>query len=338
MARNKQLPKHLLVLRTSAMGDVAMLPHALRALCAAYPELRVTVATQAMFKPFFRGLQVDFLDVKLKDEHHSLLGMWRLAREARRRGVDAVADVHDVLRSSAFDLSMSLHGIRVARIQKGRREKHHALASEGHFEPLKHSVVRYCDTFRRLGFVFDDPMPAVKPDWACPLGEKQGCWVGFAPFSAHAGKTYPEAESRRLVELLAARYDRVFIHGGGGQEQVFAEAMEQQYPNVTALFGKVRFAGEMEVMAHEDCLISMDSLAMHMASLVATPVVSIWGATHPNLGFLGWGCRAEDALQVDLPCRPCSVFGAKPCKFGDYRCLTAITPERIVAQIEKVVR
>ena len=99
-----------------------------------------------------------------------------------------------------------------------------------------------------------------------------------------------------------------------------------------------RKQGEMELMSHEDCLVSMDSMAMHMASLVATPVVSVWGATHPNLGFLGWGCRPEDALQADLPCRPCSVFGAKPCQYGDYRCLKAITPERIVAQIEKVVR
>ena len=320
------------------MGDVAMLPHALRALRAAYPELKITVATQAMFKPFFRGLDVDFLEVQVKKEHHSAAGIWRLAREARKRGVDAVADVHDVLRSLVFDLSMTLHGIRSARIRKGRIDKKHALQVKGDFEPLKHSVIRYCDTFRRLGFEFENPSLPVKPVMENPMGEKKGLWVGFAPFSAHAGKTYPEAQSRRLVELLAARYDRIFIHGGGGEEQVFAEEMERLYPNVTALFGKVRFAGEMEVMCHEDCLVSMDSMAMHMASLVATPVVSIWGATHPNLGFLGWGCSLENALQADMECRPCSVFGAKPCKYGDYRCLTAITPERIVAQIEKVVR
>ena len=64
--RNRELPRHLLVLRTSAMGDVAMLPHALRALMSAYPDLRVTVATRPMFKPFFEGLGVDFLDVDLK--------------------------------------------------------------------------------------------------------------------------------------------------------------------------------------------------------------------------------------------------------------------------------
>ena len=44
--KNKKLPRHLLVIRTSAMGDVAMLPHALRALKEAYPEVKVTVATK----------------------------------------------------------------------------------------------------------------------------------------------------------------------------------------------------------------------------------------------------------------------------------------------------
>ena len=242
--RNRELPRHLLVLRTSAMGDVAMLPHALRALMSAYPDLRVTVATRPMFKPFFEGLGVDFLDVDLKGVHHSLRGMWRLAAEARRLGVDAVADVHDVLRSRAFRLSMTLHGIPVAFIHKGRAEKRRFIrcGSRG-MEPLRHTVLRYCDTFRRLGFVFDDPEPARRQERPDPFGPKEGVWVGFAPFSAQRGKTYPEELSREAVRLLAERYDRVFIHGGGGGEQRFAEEMERTYPNVTALFGKVGLDG-----------------------------------------------------------------------------------------------
>ena len=150
----KRLPRHLLVLRTSAMGDVAMLPHALRALRAAYPALRITVATRALFRPFFAGLDVEFVEVDTKGRHHSLRGMWRLAAEVRRLGVDAVADVHDVLRSKAFRLSMRLHGIPVAHIRKGRSEKrarmHTGAAADA--APLKHTVTRYCDVFRRLGF------------------------------------------------------------------------------------------------------------------------------------------------------------------------------------------
>lgn len=325
-------------MRNSAMGDVAMLPHALRALQAAYPELRITVATQAMFKPFFAGLNVEFLVVDTKQAHHSLAGMWRLAAEARKLGIDAVADVHDVLRSQAFRLSMRLHGIRVAHIHKGRAEKRQFIRCGGrNTTPLHHTVSRYCNVFRQLGFRFDDPAPVTRAPRPNPMGEKEGVWVGFAPFSAQAGKTYPEDSARETVALLTARYNRVFIHSGGGKEAEFAQEMERTYPNVTALWGRVRFAGEMDLLANLDCVVSMDSLVMHMAALVGTPTVSVWGATHPALGFLGWGTDQQLILQADMECRPCSVFGSKPCKYGDYRCLRAITPQMIAERVALAV-
>ena len=210
------VPCHLLVMRTSAMGDVAMLPHALRALTAAYPDLRVTVATQAMFRPFFAGLDVGFLDVDVKGAHHSLAGMWRLAAQARRLGVDAEADVHNVLRSKAFRLAMRLHGVPAAHIDKGRAGKRAFIRCGGRgMEPLRHTVLRYCDVFRKLGFVLDDPAPAVRRDRPNPFGEKHGVWVGFAPFSAHRGKTYPE-EQRIIRELLPKSYFLVPGYGAQG--------------------------------------------------------------------------------------------------------------------------
>ena len=98
------------------------------------------------------------------------------------------------------------------------------------------------------------------------------------------------------MRMLSERYGRVFIHGGGGAEPAFAEEMERTYPNVTALYGKVRFAGEMDLIANLDCVVTMDALVMHLASLVATPVVSVWGATHPGLGFLGYEMCIRDRL------------------------------------------
>ena len=226
--RNRKLPRHILVIRNSAMGDVAMVPHALRALREAYPDVRVTVLTRPLFKPFFAGLDVDFLEADYAGRHKGLRGLLRLAGEARRRGIDAVADVHAVLRSKAFSLAMRLHGVPAAHIDKGRAGKRAFIRCGGRgMEPLRHTVLRYCDVFRRLGFVLDDPAPAVRRDRPNPFGEKHGVWVGFAPFSAHRGKTYPEEQSRELVRMLSERYGRVFIHGGGGAEQAFAEEMER---------------------------------------------------------------------------------------------------------------
>lgn len=332
--------KHLLVVRLSALGDVAMLPHTLRAFKTAYPEVRVTVLTREFLAPLFDGLDVEFLFADTKGRHRGIGGLWRLAGDIKALGVDAIADVHGVLRSRTVRIFALLRGLIPSRsIRKGRVEKRFRMGySHSKAVPLKHSVVRYADTIRRLGFEFDDPQPAEKPLLNNPMGEKQGVWVGFAPFSAHAGKTYPEPLRDRVVELLSQRYDRVFIHSGGGDEAAFAERMEATYDNVTALWGKVRLGAERDLISHLDCVVTMDSLVMHLAALVATPTVSIWGATHPEFGFSGYGMGSEGVMQESLPCRPCSVYGSKPCKSGDYKCLYAITPEMVVERVEQLIK
>ena len=335
---NRSVPKHILVVRLSAMGDVAMLPHAVRALKSAYPDVKVTIATRKLFKPFFEGLDVNFLPVE-KHEYDGWKNIRDLSRKIRALGIDAFADTHGVWRTMFVRMWLWLHGLRTARIRKGRVEKWFRVGySNSNAVPLKHTVIRYCDVFRRLGFDFADPEPAKKSIRPNPMGAKEGTWIGFAPFSAHRGKTYPEGLREEAVKLLAAKYDRIFIHSGGGEEAEFAHAMESTYPNVTAVNGKVNGLGEeMDLISNLDCVISMDSLVMHLSSLVATPVVSVWGATHPEMGFLGYGCDARGVLQEEIPCRPCSTYGNTKCKYGDYRCIYAITPQLIADKVEEML-
>ena len=75
------------------MGDVAMLPHAVRALKAAYPDIKVTIATRKLFEPFFEGLDVSFLPVE-KSEYDGWKNIRTLSRKMRDLGIDAFADTH----------------------------------------------------------------------------------------------------------------------------------------------------------------------------------------------------------------------------------------------------
>ena len=88
-------------------------------------------------------------------------------------------------------------------------------------------------------------------------------------------------------------------------------------------------------MSHLDVMVSMDSANMHLASLVAVPVVSVWGATHPCCGFLGWHQSEANVVQLSLDCRPCSIFGNKPCYRKDYACLD-IAPAVIVERVKNL--
>ena len=92
---------------------------------------------------------------------------------------------------------------------------------------------------------------------------------------------------------------------------------------------------ELALVSHLDVMVTMDSANMHLASLVLTPVVSIWGATHPYCGFKGRRQKEDDIVQLPMTCRPCSVFGNKPCFRGDYHCLRGISPQVVAEHIMK---
>lgn len=156
--------------------------------------------------------------------------------------------------------------------------------------------------------------------------------VGIAPFSIHKGKIWPLENIERLVQMLDAKGYRIMLFGSKNEAPQL-EAIAASYPNAESLAGRQTFAEELDIIRSLDVMVSMDSSNMHFASAVGTPVISIWGATHPDFGFYGYRQPRSLALCADLPCQPCSAFGKKPCRYGDYHCLTAITPEQVMQKI-----
>ena len=173
---------------------------------------------------------------------------------------------------------------------------------------------------KKVGLTTKQPLPSV---------QKSG--IGIAPFAAHKGKLYPLARMERVVAMLSERGEKIVLFGSKDEREAL-DKWAAKYPNVVCIAGQKSLAEELDMIRGLRVMVSMDSANMHLASLVGTRVVSIWGATHPNAGFLGIGQSESDCVQRDLKCRPCSVYGNKRCKYGDYRCLD-IEPEEIVARI-----
>jgi ADP-heptose:LPS heptosyltransferase len=73
---------------------------------------------------------------------------------------------------------------------------------------------------------------------------------------------------------------------------------EQELENVTSLAGKLSLKEELKKISELEVMISMDSANMHLASLVGTRVVSVWGATHYFAGFLGYGQSEKDIVEI----------------------------------------
>jgi len=95
---------------------------------------------------------------------------------------------------------------------------------------------------------------------------------------------------------------------------------------------------ELDFISNLDVMMSMDSAGMHLASLEGVPVVSVWGATHHYAGFLGYGQSEDNIVADSIECRPCSVYGNKPCFRKDYACLYNIAPATIANKIAEFIR
>ena len=343
---------HILVVRFSAFGDVAMTVPVLWSVAKKYPQHRFTVVSRESMRPLFLQMpdNVSFRGVNLKQaEYKGWLGMYRLANELHREGsFDAVADLHNVLRTQLLRFFFRLRGIKCAHIDKGKAGKQR-LTRQRNKQLVQQptSFDNYRSVFARLGLPAETDFISIynkeKGDFSrivSAMGERKPGehWVGIAPFAAHAGKVYPlELMERVVARLSETEKIRVFLFGAGEQEKRVMSEWAAQYPRVTLPEG-LRMETELILMSHLDLMLSMDSANMHLASLVGTPVLSIWGATHPYCGFMGYGQPAANALQVtDLPCRPCSVFGNKPCLRGDYACLHRLTPEMVSDKVLEMV-
>lgn len=340
---------HILIIRLSAFGDVAMVVPVVYSLAEQYPQHEITVLSRMAWQPLFKELpaNVSFIGADLNGKHKGLWGLNRLYSELKAMRFDYVADFHSVLRTKYLALRFNLSNIMVASIFKGRTGKK-KLTRQHHkvLENQKSSFRRYADVLEKLGFPvllnFSSIYGEGKGNFSvigAIVGPKENQkWIGIAPFAKHVGKIYPIELQEQVVAYFAANPKvKVFLFGGGKSEQKVFDTWVAKYPSIVSMAGKLNMSTELNLMSHLDVMVSMDSANMHLASLVNVPVISIWGATHPYAGFMGWKQLPVNTVQLDLPCRPCSVYGQKKCYRGDYACLRQIKPEQVIAKIEGII-
>ncbi len=343
----KEVP-HILVIRLSAMGDVAMTNPVIRTFRASYPEVKITVLTRKFFEPIFSdidGIQVYYADVD--GAHKGVSGLFKLASSLRELGISAVADLHNVLRSNVLKSFFRLWSIQVVQIDKGRKEKKALTRSKNKIrKPLKATHQRYVDVFSRLGYPIDlsthifPTRQSLNPrilGWA-PNSNKK--WLGIAPFAQYQSKVYPLELINEVIQQVIEKKDiDIFLFGGGKKETEILDTISDKYPNVINIAGKLSFADELILINNLDVMLSMDSGNGHLSAMYGVPTITLWGVTHPYAGFVPFGQPLEHSLLPDLtrfPLIPTSIYGNKV-PSGYENVMETITPKQVVAKITKVL-
>lgn len=322
----------ILIIRFSAMGDVAMTAPVIKEFYRHYPQEELLVVSRSAFKPFYDGIpNLQFLSFEPKGKHEGFLGIIKLFLELRTYKIKKVADLHSNLRSRILCLLFFLTGIKTVSLDKGRSDKKQLTRKNNKvLVPLKLTVSRYADVFEKLGFSFElankiFPVHTQKP------GNEQ--WIGVSPFAQHIQKVYPLNKMEKVLLGLAQKGFKLFIFGGTVEEAAIAEEWEAKHLSIKSLVRRMTLREELDFIPKLDIMLSMDSSGMHLASLKNVPVISIWGATHPYAGFLGYGQSVNDTIQLDLYCRPCSVYGNVPCYRGDFACMNNLHEQDVINKV-----
>lgn len=330
------------------MGDVAMTVPVLRAFSLQYPETKITVVSRPFFASFFNGIpNVTFFGVDLKQRHKGFIGLLRLFFDLKNLEIDAVADLHNVLRSKVVRTLFALNGKKVAATDKGRAEKK-ALTSLTNkvFAPVKSMFERHVETFEKLGFQIslENPTFPVKIQLSKEIleitGEKNQSWIGIAPFAQYESKVYPQDLMQQVIDDLAANANhKIFLFGGGDAEIQKLNQLQNQHNNVVVIAGKLKFQQELDLISNLDVMLSMDSGNAHIAAMLGVKVITLWGATHPYAGFKPFNQPDDFCITADrnqYPLLPTSVYGNKKVE-GYEDVMRSISPEIVLKKISAVI-
>lgn len=333
--------KRMLVIRFSALGDVAMTLPVVYSLAKQYPNLRITMLTTPFFARLFinKPENIEVMVVDLKSAYHGSKGLFRLIAFLSKKHFDYVADLHNVLRSWIIGNMFRMKGCRVKMVNKGRKERIKLLHANKSITTRSY-ILRYQDTFERLGFPvtlsFHSLFDGIEVFSPFSIAEKS---VGIAPFARYTNKTYPLENICKLVRILSKKGFSVYLFGGGKHEQEILEQIEKENQNVYSLAGKYAIEDELRIISKMKVMVSMDSANHHLASLVGTPVVSIWGSTTPACGFMAYGQDIGNALCQNLDCQPCCIAGSEKCiNTEKMKCMYKLSPEHIASRIDAIIK
>jgi heptosyltransferase-2 len=316
----------VLVVRFGALGDVVLTTPLLRAIRRAHPAAAVTLVTKAAWAPLFAGHpHLSAVEALAPDE--PLRG---LAERLRTTNWDHRIDLHGSVRSRLLRLLVGgrWRGWRKPRLRRAAR----VWAGRRIGRDLPPMAEEYFAAARALGVTPDGGPPEIHPD---PGDATRAAavapgvpFVALAPGASRPTKRWPPAHWHRLAGLLHARGLATVAVGTAEERGVV--------PAAAVDAGGIGLGPTAALLRRAAAVVAQDSGLMHLATAVGTPVVALFGPTVPDLGYGPYHARAR-VLELDLPCRPCSVFGGSHCPLGHHLCMIDLIPESVVDAVRRLL-
>ncbi len=354
--------KRILVITTRQIGDVLLTTPLIHAARQRWPQARIDVLG---FKGTLGMLRVNphVNDLIETPARLGIKGAWRLVRQLwRRYDLALVAQSSDRAHLMGWAAAPLRSGI-VPQHSSSSWWKKRLLAHSVHSPGDKSEIHVTAEKLVLMSPWANDvaPVPEVVPPLptALPpaLAEQllPGAVVVHAP-SMWRYKQWPLAHFTVLVEALLHQGRQVILTGSASprdQECVAPLRALGPAPQLLDVSGQLDFSQLTALFGRATLYIGPDTSISHLAAAVGLPVIAIFGPTNPQR-WAPWPAHASTLalfersallqqagnvtlLQGQQACVPCSHAGCEDHVDSRSDCLTNITPERVLAQVARLL-
>jgi ADP-heptose:LPS heptosyltransferase len=347
---NSDPVKNILVVRFSSLGDLGLLYPALTSFLHQHSAYTIILVIKEDFAPLFQGIERLIIYPVNTKKYKGFLGMFKLSELLNNSFYfKTVIDAHQVLRTFLLNFFLRINGKKVFKLKKSRK-KRNALTRKHNkiFQPLPHATEQYLNIFREAGFptkLEHGPyLPDAENSFAKSVFEELKIsddkkLIGIAPFAKWQTKVLPLHKMEHLLKLISESGKFNVLLFGSLKEAPHLKLWEEKFSSTYYVGGKGDLSDEIHLMKKLSLLVSMDSANMHLGALAGIRLMTIWGSTHRYAGFGPVNSGEELPIEIsekELTCRPCSVFGDKPCWRGDHACMNLIDIHKVFDEIVRI--
>ncbi len=303
-------PKSILIIRPSALGDVARSVPVLASLRAAFPAARVDWLVRPEFAPIIAhhpGLSNVVVFPRRELNRWIVRLQWGkvrgFARTLREPGYELVLDCQGLMRSAL------LARITGARRRIGDRNSRERLARLGMTELVRTpKVIHTVD--KMLALVEAAGAPVLRDASAMRLytSEADRAWAKaqafsgrryavLAPTSAWPAKEWPSERFATLAQHLTSKGIAVVLVGAKNERDRIASVLElaQRNPLVLDRVGATSVGQLMAISEGSALVVANDSASLHIGVGFDRPLIALLGPTDPKLAC-PYG-RLRDVVQ-----------------------------------------
>jgi predicted lipopolysaccharide heptosyltransferase III len=349
---------HILLIRLRLIGDVVFTTPAVRALRRHFPASRLAYLVEEAAAPVVAGNpHVDEVLVLSRERGFERLAAdVRMLQELRRHRFDVAIDFHGGPRAAWLTWTSGARR-RIGYSIPGRSWMYTDVVKRARELRPRHSVENQWDLLAPLGIpspdaaldateMTEDPAARARVDArlaACGIAETDELVVIHVS-AGNPFRRWPAEAFAKLAASLAAGRSRRIVLTSGPSDHEAASAIGRQARTLIGAADASRIVAtedfdlaELRALVGRAALfVGGDSGPLHIAGTTATPIVGLYGPTLP-VRSQPWRDPAIASEAIDVPgleCRPCDQ---RVCVPGDFRCLTRIAPEAVVAAAERLL-